>query len=74
MEQQKQVSIDEVCQQVIQAKLNVYQAKEQSDAVLKNYNDLINGLLNLVVMMKARIVELEANVKADAALPEAVVK
>ena len=53
------INPDVVCQQAIQAKLNVYQAKEQFETVLKMYNDQLDNLLNLVGLMKNRIVELE---------------
>jgi hypothetical protein len=59
-QQPKTVNPDLICQQAIQAKLNAYQAKEQFEAVLKTYNDSVTDLVNLVSMMKNRILELEA--------------
>lgn len=58
--QQNAVNPDVVCQQAIQAKLNVYQAKEQFETVLKMYNDQVGNLCNVIGLMKARILELEA--------------
>ncbi len=56
---QQTINPDVICQQAIQAKLNVYQAKEQFESVLKTYNDQVDNLVNLVAVMKNRIVELE---------------
>jgi hypothetical protein len=53
------INPDLICQQAVQAKLNVYQAKEHFESVLKIYNDHVDNLINLVQMMKARIMELE---------------
>ena len=53
------INPDVICQQAIQAKLNVYQAKEHFESVLKMYNDRVDNLINLVAMMKNRILELE---------------
>ena len=50
---------DQICQQTIQAKLNVYQAKEHFETVLKAYNDQVDSLMNVVGLMKNRILELE---------------
>lgn len=60
--QPNQINPDMVIQNAIQAKLNVYQAKEHFESVLKLYNDNIDGLINLVGLMKNRILELEAQV------------
>lgn len=59
-----------VCQQAIQAKLNVYQAKEHFESVLKTYNDQLDSLVNLVALMKNRILELDAERKSDAVPPD----
>jgi hypothetical protein len=56
---QNSINPDIVCQQAIQAKLNVYQAKEQFESVLALYNREVDGLINLVNLMKNRILELE---------------
>jgi hypothetical protein len=56
---QQTVNPDVICQQAIQAKLNVYQAKEHFESILKIYNDQVDNLVNLVAIMKNRIVELE---------------
>ena len=58
--QQNAVNPDIVCRQAIQAKLSIYQAKERFESILKNYNDQVDGLINLVALMKNRIIELEA--------------
>jgi hypothetical protein len=55
------INPDQICQQVIQAKLNVYQAKEHFESVLKMYNDQLDNLVNLVGLMKNRIIELEGD-------------
>jgi hypothetical protein len=59
MQQTPTVNPDIVCQQAIQAKLSVYQAKEHFESVLKVYNDQLDNLVNLVGLMKNRILELE---------------
>jgi hypothetical protein len=59
------INPDQVCQQAIQAKLNVYQAREQYDAILKVYNDQLDNLVNLVGVMKQRIIELEGERAKD---------
>ena len=56
---QSTINPDAVCQQAIQAKLNVYQAKEHFETILKIYNDQLDNLVNLVGLMKSRILELE---------------
>jgi hypothetical protein len=60
--QQNTINPDTICNQAVQAKLNVYQAKEHFESVLKTYNDQIDNLINLVGMMKKRILELEAEI------------
>jgi hypothetical protein len=57
------INPDAVCQEAIQAKLNVYQAKEQFETVLKHYNDRLDNLINLVPLMKGRILELEGELE-----------
>jgi hypothetical protein len=57
--QQPTVNPDQICQQAIQAKLNAYQAKEHFESVLKTYNDQVDALINVVQLMKNRILELE---------------
>ena len=52
---------DIICRDAIQAKLNIYQAKEHFGSVLKTYNDQLDVLVNLVAAMKGRILELERN-------------
>jgi hypothetical protein len=58
-QKQNAISPDIICQQAIQAKLNVYQAKEQFETVLAQYNGQVDNLVNLVNLMKTRILELE---------------
>lgn len=58
---QQTINPDTICQQAIQAKLNVYKAKEHFESVLKLYNDQVDNLINLVTVMKNRILELEKN-------------
>jgi hypothetical protein len=53
------INPDQVCQQAIQAKLNVYQAKEHFESVLKMYNDQLDNLVNLIGLMKNRVMELD---------------
>jgi hypothetical protein len=60
------VNPDHVCQQAIQAKLNVYQAKEHFESVLKHYNDQLDNLFGVINLMKSRILELEKEQRADA--------
>jgi hypothetical protein len=60
MQQQNIVNPDTVTQNAMQAKMNVYQAKEHFETVLKQYNDAVNDLVALVGLMKNRILELEA--------------
>ena len=61
--QQQVINPDDICRQAVQAKLAVYQAKEHFESVLKMYNDQVDNLLNLVTMMKTRILELEGGEK-----------
>jgi hypothetical protein len=58
---QNTINPDQICQQAIQAKLNVYQAKEHFETVLAIYNGQVDNLINLVNLMKNRIVELESD-------------
>ncbi|MEW6042464.1 MAG: hypothetical protein AB1633_13175 [Elusimicrobiota bacterium] len=59
------INPDVVCQDALQAKMEVYRAKEHFEAVLKVYNDQVDGLINVVNLMKARILELEGQIKTD---------
>lgn len=65
MQQQNIVNPDVMCQQAIQAKLNVYQAKEHFEAILKTYNDQVDNLINVVSLMKNRILELEGEAEKE---------
>jgi len=65
MQQQNVVNPDQIVQQAIQAKLNVYQAKEHFEAILKTYNDQVDNLINVVSLMKNRILELEGGVESE---------
>ncbi len=62
-QQNQEINPDVVCQKTIQAKLNTYQAREGFESVLKQYNDAVNTLIELVGLMKARIIELETEKK-----------
>ena len=65
MPQENIVNPDQIVQQAIQAKLNVYQSKEQFETVLKVYNDQLDNLINLVNLMKNRILELEGALERE---------
>lgn len=67
MTQPNIINPDQICQQAVQAKLNVYQAKEQFETVLKVYNDQMDNLLNLTNLMKSRILELEGELERERA-------
>ena len=56
---QNTINPDAVCRQALQAKLEVYQAKEQFESVLKFYNDQVDSLINVIGLIKNRILELE---------------
>ena len=60
---ENKVNPDEVCNRALAAKMDVYRAKEMFEAVLKNYNDQVDGLINVVQLMKQRILELEQGFK-----------
>lgn len=57
--EEKTINPDEICQRALQAKMAVYQAKEHFEMVLKMYNDQNDALINVVNLMKQRILELE---------------
>ena len=61
--QQNAINPDAICQQTMQAKLNVYQAKEQFETVLKMYNDQVMNLISLIGLLKNRIIELESELE-----------
>ena len=63
MQPQNQINPDVIIQQALQAKLNLYSAKEALDAVQKAYNDNVDNLIGTINLMKARIMELEARLK-----------
>ena len=73
MQQNNTINPDQLCQQAVQAKLNVYQAKEQFETVLKVYNDQLDSLINLVNLMKNRILELEGELRREKIKNEEVV-
>lgn len=60
---QNMINPDQVCQQTLQAKLEVYQAKEFFESVLKKYNDCMEMQMQTISLMKNRIMELENQVK-----------
>ena len=57
---QQTINPDEVCQRAVKARLEIYRAKEMFETVLKNYNDHMDGLMNVIGLIKNRILELEA--------------
>jgi phage shock protein A len=64
MEQpQNQINPDDICNQALQAKMQVYRAKEGFETVLKNYNDQVDQLINLVNLMKNRILAVESELE-----------
>jgi len=65
------INPDVICQQAMQAKMEVYRAREQFEAVLKVYNDNLDNMIGLVGLMKNRILELEAQT-AHAPVKEAI--
>ena len=62
---ENRVNPDDLCNRALSAKMEVYRAKEMFEAVLKNYNDQVDGLVNVVQLMKGRILELEQGQKKD---------
>ncbi len=50
---------DQVIANAMQAKMEVYKAKEHFESILKIYNDQNENLIGLVNLMKTRILELE---------------
>jgi len=63
MQQRNQINPDDICQAAIQAKMNLYTAKENYDAVMKSYNDKNAQLVNVINLMKNKILELEEIIK-----------
>jgi hypothetical protein len=56
---EEKVNPDILCQNALNAKMEMYRAKEMGEAVLKNYNDRMDELVNVIQLMKARILEME---------------
>jgi phage shock protein A len=54
---------DQICQEALQAKLNMYQAKERFEAILTAYNSKVDILIEAVTSMKAKIDELNKKEK-----------
>jgi phage shock protein A len=61
MEEQKRISLDDLCQQALQAKLNLYQEREKLDVALKIYNDSMDNLIRAVDLLKRQMIEAEKN-------------
>jgi hypothetical protein len=59
MDEQKTVTVDELCQQALQAKLNLYQERERLDVVQKIYNDCLDNLINVVKLLNKNLIEKE---------------
>ena len=57
------INPDEICQRAVQAKLDVYKAKEHFETILKNYNDAVDALIGVINLMKRRIIKLENSLK-----------
>ena len=57
MNDQKKVSVEEICQYAIQGKLNLYQEKERFDSMLKRYNDNLDTLINVLGVLKTQLDE-----------------
>jgi len=53
------INPDVLCQRALQAKMETYKAKEHFEAVLKHYNDEVENLVQVIGLMKNRILELE---------------
>jgi hypothetical protein len=70
MQKPQTVSPDEVCRQALQAKMEVYRAKESFESALKVYNDQVDNLINLTGLMKSRILEMEGELKQERTNPE----
>jgi hypothetical protein len=62
---QNTINLDQICQQTVQAKLNTYMSKEKFESVLATYNEQADNLINLVNLMKNRILELENELQKD---------
>ena len=56
---QQSINPDTICQQAVQAKMNMYRARENFETAQKVYNDAMDSLINCVGIMKARIIQLE---------------
>lgn len=63
--QNNQINPDAICQQAMQAKMNVYQAKEQFESILGQYNAQNDALINVINLMKQRILELEGELRME---------
>ena len=63
MQQPNRINPSEIIQQAIQAKLDLYTARENYDAVMKTYNDRNANLVNLINLETSKILELEAVIK-----------
>jgi hypothetical protein len=61
--QQNQVNPDVLVQQTIQARLNVYGAREAFETTLKIYNDHVDALFSCIGLLKVRVLEQEAQIK-----------
>ena len=56
---QQSINPDTICQQAVQAKMNMYRARENFETAQKVYNDAMDNCINCVGIMKARIIQLE---------------
>ena len=56
---ENKVNPDEICNRVMSGRMGFYRARETADAALKIYNDEVDGLINVVQLMKQRILDLD---------------
>lgn len=59
----EKVNSDTLCQSALITKMCMYRKKEMGEAVLKNYNNRKNDLVDVIQLMKTRILELEQEKK-----------
>ena len=61
---ERKIELNEIIGNVQQARLNMFRAKENSDSMLKVYNDGIDGLIQVIQLCNQKITEIQTeNVK-----------
>ena len=65
MEQQNAINPDIVCGNALNARMASYRADEAAVAAKKNYNDGVDGLVQVIQLMKNRILELEKELEKE---------